>query len=75
MEVKDVTGKSVLAIEVFGFTIKALKTHLKDTLEKQELDIENLEIQWVLTVPAIWSDAAKQFMRKCAIKVISFFYI
>ena len=27
------------------------------------------DIHWVLTVPAIWSDAAKQFMREAAIKV------
>jgi hypothetical protein len=28
--------------------------------------IEPKDIRWVLTVPAIWSDAAKQFMRKSA---------
>jgi hypothetical protein len=30
---------------------------------------ENM-IQWVLTVPAIWSDKAKHFMRRAAEKVI-----
>ena len=27
------------------------------------------DIQWVLTVPAIWTPAAKQFMREAAYKV------
>jgi hypothetical protein len=27
-------------------------------------------IQWVLTVPAIWSDKAKHFMRRAAEKVM-----
>ena len=26
-------------------------------------------IRWVITVPAIWSDASKQFMREAALKV------
>jgi len=31
--------------------------------------IEKWEIHWVITVPAIWNDAAKQFMTEAAIKV------
>lgn len=69
MEVKDVNGKSVLAKEVFGSFIKALKTHLIDLLDVQGSGIQIQEIQWVLTVPAFWSDAAKQFMRESAIWV------
>jgi hypothetical protein len=32
-------------------------------------NIRDDEIKWVLTVPAIWSDPAKEFMRKSAEKV------
>jgi hypothetical protein len=35
-------------------------------LEERGMEIEPEAIRWVLTVPAIWSDAAKQFMRKSA---------
>ena len=35
--------------------------------------IKDDEVHWMLTVPAIWSEAAKQFMRKAAQKVT--FYI
>jgi hypothetical protein len=31
--------------------------------------IDPRDINWVLTVPAIWSDAAKQFMREAAVEV------
>ena len=27
------------------------------------------DITWVLTVPAIWTDSAKQFMREAAVQV------
>jgi hypothetical protein len=30
------------------------------------------DIRWVLTVPAIWNDGAKQFMREAAEKVSLF---
>ncbi|XP_060062728.1 heat shock 70 kDa protein 12A-like [Ylistrum balloti] len=64
--IEDVTGKSVNALEVFSKSISALKNHLMKTLETQKADITPEEIQWVLTVPAIWSDTAKQFMRSAA---------
>ncbi|VDI52483.1 Hypothetical predicted protein [Mytilus galloprovincialis] len=68
MVLEDIRGKSVPAIEVFGLSIKALVTHLTDILDKQGTGMDKSEIQWVLTVPAIWTDAAKQFMRKSAVK-------
>ena len=46
---------------------------LKDTaLEWVEKITEHScrKIQWIVTVPAIWSDAAKDTMRKAAMKVI-----
>ncbi|XP_063447377.1 heat shock 70 kDa protein 12A-like [Mytilus trossulus] len=66
MVLEDISGKSVPAIDVFGLSIKALVTHLTDILDKQGTGMDKSEIQWVLTVPAIWTDAAKQFMRKSA---------
>ena len=40
---------------------------------KQNADIEDTDVKWVLTVPAIWTDPAKGFMRAAAIKVRRFF--
>jgi hypothetical protein len=61
-------------MKVFGTSIKALMRHLFLTLTKRGVEIEPEDIRWVLTVPAIWSDAAKQFMRKSANLVITILY-
>ena len=53
-------------MKVFGTSIRALINHLFDKFTERGLEIKPEEIRWVLTVPSIWSDAAKQFMRKSA---------
>lgn len=58
--------KVMAAMKVFGESIKYLKDHLLDTLTTQGTTVVNDDIHWVLTVPAIWKDNAKQFMRECA---------
>ena len=66
MLIEDITGKSMPAIEVFSMSIKALVNHLMNLLDKQGTGLNMEEIRWVMTVPAIWNDGAKQFMRKAA---------
>ncbi|XP_069131007.1 heat shock 70 kDa protein 12A-like isoform X2 [Argopecten irradians] len=68
MELTSIDGKTLLAIDVFSAAIGYLKDHLLQTCTKQGLDVLAHDIQWVLTVPAIWDDSAKLFMRKAAIK-------
>lgn len=57
------------AFEVFFAAIKFFRDHLHDTLEKRGTGVRETNIQWVLTVPAIWDDDAKQFMREATEKV------
>ncbi|XP_061163998.1 heat shock 70 kDa protein 12B-like [Saccostrea echinata] len=65
----DINGKEMPAIDVFAIAIKYMKSHLLKELEtKAEGCIRAEEIRWVLTVPAIWNDPAKQFMRDAAEK-------
>lgn len=71
MVLEDTQGKPVNAVEVFSLSIKALVDHFMKCVKKQGTGLKIQEIQWVLTIPAIWTDAAKQFMRKCAEKVYS----
>lgn len=56
------------AFIVFTESIKYLKQSLLDEVKKQQTNIELKEIKWILTVPAIWSDPAKAFMRTAAVK-------
>ena len=71
VEVEDDRGRTMPANKVFGEVIKYLKNHLLDLLKKRGTGVENKDIHWVLTVPAIWSDSAKQFMREAAYLVMT----
>lgn len=72
MMLEDVTGKIVPAIDVFALSIKALVNHLMYTLT-QGTGVTLDDIQWVLTVPAIWTDNLMQFMRTSSEKVCIYF--
>ncbi|CAC5380032.1 unnamed protein product [Mytilus coruscus] len=65
---EDITGKPMSALDVFTLSIEVLVRHLMALLEKRSIDVKLEEIRWVLTVPAIWTDSAKQFMRKGAVQ-------
>lgn len=69
IEIDDDKGRKMKAIEVFGAVINYLKDHLLNLLRTRGTEVQNQDIHWVLTVPAIWSDSAKQFMREAAYKV------
>ncbi|XP_060594731.1 heat shock 70 kDa protein 12A-like [Ruditapes philippinarum] len=65
---EDATEKKLPAKTVFSLAIRFLKDDLL-SMSKQRLNDGGLDvndIHWVLTVPAIWNDAAKQFMREAA---------
>jgi len=49
-------------------TLKYLKDTAIEWMDKMFRN-HGLRIQWIVTVPAIWSDAAKEIMRKAAEKV------
>ena len=74
MVIEDVAGRPVPAMKVFGTSIRALMNHLFLKFTERGIEIEREDIRWVLTVPAIWSDAAKQFMRKSANLVNTILY-
>lgn len=62
-------GKTMYALNVFSQSIR----YLKDAFLRQNNDagfnLEEQDIRWVLTVPAIWPEKAISFMRKAAEKV------
>jgi len=62
-------GKRMPAMDVFCACIKYLKDHLMDKCRLQLPGTCDTDIRWVLTVPAIWNEPAKQFMREAAAKV------
>ena len=62
------------AMKVFSESIKYLKDHFVEKIESVKHVVET-DIHWVLTVPAIWKDNAKQFMREAAQQVFVLFVI
>ena len=58
------------ALIVFSEAINYIKrTAIKGINQARVKPIDETTIQWVLTVPAIWDDSSKQFMRDAAEKV------
>lgn len=53
---------------IFTLSIRYLKDHLLEVL-RRTLEINADDIDFVLTVPAIWSETTRVFMREAAIQV------
>ncbi|CAH1263874.1 HSPA12A [Branchiostoma lanceolatum] len=69
--IEDVNGKKLPALDIFAHAMRYLKDHMLNAIKltvSRETTLENDDICWVLTVPAIWDDSAKQFMRQAAYK-------
>lgn len=69
--IEDITGKKMRAMDIFSISIKYLKDTMLETMNIRLADgiISEKDIDFVLTVPAIWGDEAKFFMREAAIQV------
>lgn len=67
--IEDNIGRTMPALEIFSMAMKFLQRHLLKTLNNQTTGIDEENIQYVITVPAIWNDHAKQFMRETAARV------
>ncbi|XP_014885413.1 heat shock 70 kDa protein 12A-like [Poecilia latipinna] len=68
MKIKAMNGKEMKALQVFTEALKflkedALKYIAQHTAGKQ---FTASDFTWVLTVPAIWDNSAKEFMREAA---------
>lgn len=63
---KDITGKPHEASLVFENSIRNLRRCFDQQIPKSCGDHN---IEYVLTVPAVWGERAKMFMREAAVKV------
>ncbi|KAL7975909.1 hypothetical protein Chor_011824 [Crotalus horridus] len=66
-ELGAVNGKKVPALEVFAHALRFFRQQAVQELKDQcpALPVADA-IRWVITVPAIWKQPAKQFMREAA---------
>ncbi|KAK9766195.1 hypothetical protein K7432_004904 [Basidiobolus ranarum] len=66
LKIKAKNGDQVSATIVFSESLKYIKKSLMDQITKSSGHMDESDIKWILTVPAIWSDAAKQVMKEAA---------
>jgi len=69
--IEAANGKHVKASTIFAHAIKFMKDEAIKVISDETGDekFKADDIQWVLTVPAIWTPRAKQFMREAAYEV------
>ncbi|XP_036295076.1 heat shock 70 kDa protein 12A isoform X4 [Pipistrellus kuhlii] len=66
-ELTAANGKKIKALEIFAYALQYFKEQaLKELSDQAGSEFENADVRWVITVPAIWKQPAKQFMRQAA---------
>jgi len=66
-ELKDENGKTLKALEIFITTFAQMKDQILQKLNQAKAgEITINDVLWMITIPAIWTDEARQFMREAA---------
>lgn len=66
-EIRAANGVAMPAVTIFSHVLRFFKDHtLQELSDQSATRIVNEDIRWVITVPAIWRQPAKQFMRQAA---------
>jgi molecular chaperone DnaK (HSP70) len=66
--VKSIDGREMPLMTVISVSLKFIAERALAKLEEQIGKINKGKIRWVLTVPALWSEEHKLFMRKAAVE-------
>ena len=69
--VKAANGDNFPALKIFSHALNYFRQHaIRELTDVQGAKVAADDIRWVLTVPAIWRQQAKQFMREAAYQVL-----
>lgn len=72
-------GAKMRAVDVLAHALRHFSQQaVREISEQSETSLTNDDVRWVVTVPAIWTAAAKQLMRQAAYHVsgpLSFYWI
>ena len=71
---RDIEGREMPLLKVVTETIKYLKQEMVNDIKSRINKLEDTDVLYVLTLPAIWTDSAKAFMREAAEEVSNFPY-
>jgi len=63
-------GQTVKALTIFAHALSFFRKHaLQELADQSRTRIMDEDVRWIITVPAIWKEPAKQFMRQAAYQV------
>ena len=68
VNVKSVDGREMPLMKIISESLKFIAEKAMDKLKEQIGEFKKEKIRWVLTVPALWSEEHKMFMRKAAVE-------
>ncbi|XP_072535222.1 heat shock 70 kDa protein 12A-like [Salminus brasiliensis] len=70
LKITSRNGKQMRAMKVFSESLRYMKDHALNMIRAHlhGLEFYASDAKWVVTVPAIWSPSAKQFMREAAVE-------
>ena len=66
--VRSIDGREMPLMTVISTSLKFIAERALVKLEEQIGKVNKNKIRWVLTVPALWSEEHKLFMRKAAVE-------
>lgn len=72
MMLEDINGREMKASDIFACCIEYIKNKVFVRAEEAVRGLTEEQIHWMITVPAIWNESARQFMREAATKVCLF---
>jgi len=68
-KLKDENNKKLKAMRIFVICLKALRDEILQKLNGSKVgEITTSDVLWMITIPAIWTDEARQFMSEAARK-------
>ena len=65
---RSIDGRELDLMLVISESLRFISDKAIEKLTEQVGKIQKNKIRWVLTVPALWTEDQKQFMRKAALK-------
>ena len=65
----DDKGKKMKAVDVMSAVITYLKDHVLNQFKLHGVQLEPHDIQWVIPIPVMWTDAGIQVLRESAYMV------
>ncbi len=69
LKVKAMNGQEYYLVDVISHILRYLKDQFLEYHSRSGHSVSRLQLEWVITVPAIWKARGKQLMREAGYQV------